>query len=127
RLIRLPMDLLYDFWFSYPKTTATTPPTRRHDQPLPTGSKVAQACWRVEVRLCCWGPTKKAATAGLKPIVAAFYAAEGENKLRPEIAWLPRSFDRAVEKRLGPSRSSMVLSPEELTLLFHLPLTDVPM
>jgi hypothetical protein len=126
RLIRLPMDLVYDFWFSYPKSTTTTPPARRHDQPLPAGNKTAQACWRVEVRLCCWAPTK-AAIAGLKPIVAAFYAAEGENRLRPEMVYWQPSFDKAVEKRLGPGRSSMVLSPEELALLFHLPLTEVAM
>jgi hypothetical protein len=126
-LIRLPMDLLYDFWFSYPKSTTTTTPARRHDQPLPTGNKTAQACWRVEVRLCCWAPTTKAAIAGLKPIVAAFYAAEGENRLRPEMVWWRPAFDKAVDKRLGPERSSMVLSPEELALLFHLPLTEVPM
>src|SRR5207249_2457558 len=72
-------------------------------------------------------PTTKAAIAGLKPIVAAFYAAEGENCLRPEMVWWPPAFDSAVDKRLGPRRSSMVLAPEELALLFHLPLTEVPM
>ncbi len=112
RLIRLPTP---------------TPPARRHDQPLPTGNKTAQACWRVEVRLCCWAPTTKAAIAALKPIVAAFYAAEGENRLRPEMVWWSPLFDQAVNNRLGPGRSSMVLAPEELALLFHLPLTQVPM
>jgi len=127
RLIRLPMDLLYDFWFSYPKSTTTTTPARRHDQPLPIGNKTAQACWRVEVRLCCWAPTTKIAIAGLKPIVAAFYAAEGENRLRPEMVWWSPAFDKSVNKRLGPGQSSMVLAPKELALLFHLPLTEVPM
>jgi len=127
KLIRLPMDLLYDFWFSYPKTTSTPAPARRRDQPLPTGNKATRACWRVEVRLCCWGPTAKAAIPALKPIVAAFYAAEGENSLRPERVWWAPAFDKALEGRLGPGRSSMVLSPEELPLLFHLPLPDVPM
>src|SRR5712692_8390242 len=127
RLIRLPMDLFYDFWFSYPKSTTPTPPARRHDQPLPTGNKTAQACWRVEVRLCCWARKTKVAIAGLKPIVAAFYAAEGENRLRSEMVWWSPAFDKAVNKRLGPGRSSMVSAPEELALLFHLPLTEVPM
>jgi hypothetical protein len=127
KLIRFPMDLWFDFWSSgYPKPTTTAPASRRH-APLPTGNKAAQACWRVAVRICCWGPTRNASVPALKAIVAAFYAIEGENKLRPEIAWLPGIFDGAIEKRRGPGRSSMVLSPEELTLLFHLPLTDVAM
>ncbi len=76
RLVRLPMDLFYDFWFSYPKSTTTAAPARR---------------------------------------------------LRPEmVLWTP-AFDKAIEKRLCPGRSSIVLSPEELALLFHLPLTEVPM
>jgi len=127
KLIRLPMDLLYDFWFSYPKQTPTSAPARRRDQPLPSGHKATKACWRVEVRLCCWGPTTKAAIPGLKPVVAGFYAAGGENCLRPEMVWWSPYFDKALERRLGPGRSSMVLSPEELPLLFHLPLADVPM
>ena len=127
KLIRLPMDLCVDFWSSsYPRPAATAHASRRNE-PLPTRNKAAQACWRVAVRICCWAPTRNASVLALKAIVAAFYAVEGENRLRPEIAWLPRSFDRAIEKRLGPGRSSMVLSPEELTLLFHLPLTDVAM
>lgn len=127
KLIRLPMDLLYEFWFNYPESTSTAVPERRRDQPLPTGKKATQACWRVEVRLCCWASTKKAATAGLRPMASTFYAVEGENSLRPQRVWWPPAFDRAVETRLGPGRSSMVLSPAELALLFHLPLSDVHM
>ena len=127
KLIRLPMDLLFDFWFSYPKPSIPTVRKPRRDQPLPTGNKATQACWQVEVRLCCWASTTKAATAGLKPMASAFYAAEGENCLRPQRVWWPSAFDKAVEKRLGPGRSSMVLSPEELALMFHLPLSEVPM
>ena len=127
KLIRLPMDIWFDFWSTgYAKPTTTDTAFRRKE-PLPTGNKAAHACWRVAVRICCWAPTRNASVPALKAIVAAFYAIEGENKLRPEIAWLPRSFDRAIEKRLGPGRSSMVLSPDELTLLFHVPLTDVAM
>src|SRR5260370_2876441 len=68
RLIRLPMDLFYDFWFSYPKSTATTAPARRHDQPLPTGNKTAQGCWRGEVRPCCLGPPHQMSHAAVKPL-----------------------------------------------------------
>ena len=127
KLIRLPMDLLYEFCFSYPKSTSAAIPELRRDQPLPGGNKARKACWRAEVRLRCWAPTAKAAVAGLHAIVAAFYAEEGENSLRPKKVWWSPAFDNALEKRLGPGPSSMVLSPEELPLLFHLPLPDVPM
>ena len=127
KLIRLPMDLFYEFWSSHPDSDKTSAPRRRHDMPLPTGHKAGQACWRVEVRLCCWAPQTQAAIASLKPMVAAFYTAEGENRLRPEIVLWARGFDHAVEKRLGPGRRSMVLSPEELAQLFHLPLASVGM
>src|SRR5260370_17625371 len=95
--------------------------------PLPTGHKSGQACWRVEVRLCCWAPQMQTAIASLKPMVAAFYTAEGENRLRPETVLWTRGFDHAVEKRLGPGRTSMVLSPEELAQLVHLPLASFGM
>jgi hypothetical protein len=127
KLLRLPLDFLFEFWFSYPEPASKPPSQRRAATPLPPTDKALQACWRVEVRLCCWAPRRSSAVGSLRPIVSAFQALDGENRLRVARVWWPLGFDSALIKRLGPGPTSMVLSPAEAAQLFHLPLAGVPM
>jgi hypothetical protein len=127
KVLRLPLDFLFEFWFSYPEPASKPPSQRRAAAPLPPTDKAGQACWRVEVRLCCWAPRRSSAIGSLRPIVSAFQALDGENRLRVAKVWWPLGFDSALTKRLGPGHTSMVLSPAEAAQLFHLPLAGVPM
>jgi len=126
KLLRLPLEL-FDFWFPHPELTSmpTVPP--RTATPLPPTDKAFQACWRVEVRLCCWASHRASAVSSLRPIASAFQALDGDNRLRVAKVWWPLGFDSALTKRLGPGHTSMVLSPGEAVQLFHLPLAGVPM
>ncbi|HVC77140.1 MAG TPA: hypothetical protein VND96_11580, partial [Candidatus Micrarchaeaceae archaeon] len=126
KLLRLPLEI-FDFWFPHPELTSipTLPPQTA--TPLPPTDKAFQACWRVEVRLCCWASHRASAVSSLHPIASAFQALDGENRLRVAKVWWRLGFDSALTKRLGPGHTSMVLSPGEAVQLFHLPLAGVSM
>ena len=101
KLLRLPLDFLFEFWFSYPEPASKPPSQRRAATPLPPTDKALQACWRVEVRLCCWAPRPGCGRL-VAPIVSAFQALDGENRIRVARVWWPLGFDSALTKRLDP-------------------------
>jgi Type IV secretion-system coupling protein DNA-binding domain len=127
RLIRLPLDVLFELWWHQPETRTARPAPVRTRQPLPPAEKAYQACWLAEVRACIWASKPDGAVGHLRSVTAAFQALDGENRLRPRRVWWRRGFDAALAQRLGPRAGGLVLSPEELTRLFHLPLVGVAM
>jgi energy-coupling factor transporter ATP-binding protein EcfA2 len=128
KLLSLPLDILFDlFWHSAgPQRPSTSPPAKPIG-PLPPKEKAYQACWRAEVRICCWAEQSSIARQNLRPVAGAFQALDGENRLRVKRVWWSRGFDAALERRLGPTAGNLVLSAEELAQLCHLPLAGVAM
>ncbi len=128
KLLSLPLDLIFELFWSYPETTrgSQSTPMSRSTAPPPT-EKAGQACWRAEIRICTWAPQGTLARQAVRPVLGAFQALDGENRLRPRRVWWPRSFDRALAERTGPLGSDLVLSPAELAQLCHLPVAGVLM
>ena len=128
KLVSLPVDLFFEL-FSHSSTSyqPAPPPRPKPIKPLPPQEKAYQACWRAEVRICCWAEQRSIARQKLRPVAGAFQALDGDNRLRVKRVWWSRSFDAALSHRLGPTAANLVLSAEELAQLCHLPLAGVPM
>ena len=126
KIIRLPLDLLFEFWWEAPKTETRTAPVRRPKGAAPPSDKAFKAGWRAEVRICSWD-ARGAAAGTVRSAASAFNALDGDNHLRPSRVWWPWSFDHAVVTRQGPGTASMVLVAEEVAQLCHLPLDGVAM
>jgi len=128
KLLILPLDLFFEiFWHSSTSYQPAPAPRSRPIKPLPPQEKAYQACWRAEVRICCWAEQRSIPRQKLRPVAGAFQALDGDNRLRVKRVWWSRSFDAALSHRLGPTAANLVLSAEELAQLCHLPLAGVPM
>ncbi len=128
KLLRLPLDLVFELFFSYPQTTPPAPAARQRSlAPLPPTEKAHQGCWQAEVRICSWANQRSLANQAIRPVVGALQAMDGDNRLRPRRVWWPRGFDRALADRHGPTDGGLVLSAAELAQLCHLPLHGVAM
>jgi hypothetical protein len=128
KLIRGSADIIFDLCFpSRGPVKPNPPPAPRPMLPQPPAGKASMPCWKSDVRLCCWAAAPGLAKRALRPVLAGYQTLDGENCLRPQRVWWRSLFDGALARRLGPGRSNLVLTAEELTQLFHLPLTAVPM
>ncbi len=130
KLLILPLDLFFEIFWSSPTRTSYEPPPPPRPRPirrrLPE-DKAYQACWRADVRICCWAEQRSFAPQSVRAITAAFQALDGENRLRHKRVWWRRSFDDSIRKRLGPLPGMLVLSSSELANICHLPLGGVAM
>jgi energy-coupling factor transporter ATP-binding protein EcfA2 len=128
KCVSLPVDLFFElFWNSSTSYQPAPPPQPKPIKPLPPQEKAYQACWRAEVRICCWAEQRSLARQKLRPVAGAFQALDGDNRLRVKRVWWSRGFDAALSYRLGPTAANLVLSAEELALICHLPLVGVAM
>jgi hypothetical protein len=130
KLLILPFDLFFEiFWSSSRSSTygLPPPPRPRPIRRMASGDKAYQACWRAEVRICCWAEHGSLARQGARAAAASFQALDGENRLRHKRVWWRPGFDEAIRKRLGPLPGNLVLSSSELAHICHLPLIGVAM
>lgn len=128
KLLSLPLDLIFELFWTYPETSHRAQPPPRHAlAPAPPNEKAGQACWRAEIRICTWAAVGTLARQAIRPVLGAFQVLDGENRLRPRRVWWSRSFDRALTEKAGPAGNDLVLSPAELAQLCHLPVAGVPM
>ncbi len=129
-LVRELSDVVFDLCFPSrePLRSAPVPLSRRPQrQPLPPTDKASVSCWKADVRLSCWASASGPAKHALRPVLAGYQTLDGANGLRAQRVWWRHAFDRALSTRLGPGRTNLVLTAEELAELFHLPLTGIPM
>jgi len=112
-----------------PNRTSTAPtsvPKARASFPLPPRGKATSPAWLVEIRVCAWTQTAGEAKYAVHAVASAYRALDGENGLRPKrVRWAAR-FDRAVAEHGAPG-GRLHLVAEELTQVFHLPISTVPM
>jgi len=94
--------------------------------PLPPRSKAISPAWLVEIRLCAWAETAGEAKYAVHAVASAYRALDGENGLRPKRVRWSGGFDRAVAEHGAPGGRRHLVA-EELTQLFHLPISAVPM
>lgn len=96
-------------------------PTSRHSHPLPPATKAAAPGYHAELRVRVTSESTRDAKACIDGLMAAFRGFDGVfNGLRPARVWFGRRFDKAVASRSGPT-GNMILVPDELAGLFHLP------
>ncbi len=121
---------LIDIFFGsiLPNPTATAGPPRRNSiRPVPPTDKAVQPGYRVEIRLRVSGGTTAAARGFMHGLTSAFRALDGNNGLRPAPVWLGSRFDDDLLRRNPPRTKGLILTPEELASLFHLPAVGVAM
>jgi hypothetical protein len=120
RLLSGAVGVLFDLvWSGDAKASRQPPRTRFEPQPPP--DKVARLGYRTELRLRVSAPTAGLSRRHMQTLASAFRALDGANGLRSRRVWLRRRFDRAIVQRRPPKVGAPVLSPEELAVLFHLP------
>jgi hypothetical protein len=96
-------------------------PRARQSHPLPPAAKAAAPGYHAELRVRVASESTSEAKTCMDGLMAAFRGFDGVvNGLRPARVWLSRRFDNAVASRSGPS-GKMILVPDELAGLFHLP------
>ena len=128
QLIRGFFDIIIDLCLPAREPLRAVPaPPSRPSWPLPPTDKRFVPCWAAEVRVCCWAATRGLAKQALRPVLAGYQTLDGANGLRPHRVWGRSVFDGALARRLGPGRTTLAFTAEELTWLFHLPLMGVPM
>jgi hypothetical protein len=130
KLLILPFDLFFEIFWSSSRSTSYEPPPpprpRPIRPPLPD-DKAYEACWRADVRICCWAERGSIARQSLRPVAGAFQALDGENRLRQKRVWWRPGFEDSMRNRLGPLSGNLVLSSTELANICHLPLAGVAM
>jgi hypothetical protein len=113
------------FHLVLPERRVPSAPPARPSRLLPPAAKAAAPGYRTEIRLRVSAPSRSEATACVDGLVAAFRGFDGiTNGLRPSRVWFGRRFDKAVVSRSAPT-GNMILVPDELAGLFHLPV-EIP-
>jgi hypothetical protein len=125
RIISALVGVVFDLVWS--GDSAIPPEPRSYRNAAPPPDKAGQPGYRVAVRVRTAAPTRGMAKQRLHALVSAFRAFDGLNGLRPRRAWIGSLFDRAMLARQAPSAASVVLVPDELAALFHLPVAGADM
>jgi len=116
--------------FLFPKSTSDT--TGRNEPPsfraaLPAGDKAFKPAYLAEIRLAASASNRGLAKQAVHAMIGGFRGLDGANSLRPRHVFLAKRFDRALVQRAAPIDCGMRLTPDELALIFHLPISGVPM
>lgn len=116
--------------FLFPKSTSYTggrnePPSFR--AALPAGDKAFKPAYLAEIRLAASASNRGLAKQAVHAMIGGFRGLDGANSLRPRHVFLAKRFDRALAERAAPLDSGIRLTPDELALIFHLPISAVPM
>ncbi len=121
---------LFDIFFGWLLPKPAVPagqPTPSLTRPELPSAKAREPGYQVELRLRVSAPSSGEAKGVMHSVVSAFRALDGENGLRPARVWLGRRFDSDVVRRRSPRTNEVILVPEELARLFHLPVLGVAM
>jgi Type IV secretion-system coupling protein DNA-binding domain len=123
RLVSSVLWELVDIFFGsiLAKPTATGSPAPRSTWPMPPHDKAVQPGYRVEIRLRVSAGTLAGARGFMHGLTSAFRALDGNNGLRPARVWRGSRFDADLIRRNPPRTKGLILTPEELANLFHLP------
>jgi len=116
--------------FLFPKSTSYTggrnePPSFR--AAMPAGDKAFKPAYLAEIRLAACASNRGLAKQAVHAMIGGFRGLDGANSLRPRHVFLAKRFDRALAERAAPIDSAIRLTPDELALIFHLPISAVPM
>jgi hypothetical protein len=101
------------------------PPSRKGA--LPPADKAWAPTFLTDVRLCAGASHRALAKHALHAMTGGFRGLDGANSLRPKRVLLAKRFDRALAHRAAPARTAIRLSPDELALIFHLPVSGAQM
>lgn len=119
-------DIVFGGIMAKPPTPAGRPPPVA-TRPQPPATKAHQPGYQVEVRVRVSAPTSGEAKQVMHSVASAFRALDGGNGLRPARVWLGRRFDTDLVHHRPPRTQGLILVPEELASVFHLPCPGVAM
>lgn len=107
-------------------------PSGRHEPPshrgaVPAAEKAFKPAYLADIRVCAGAPSRGLAKEAVNAVMGGVRGLDGANSLRPRRVFLAKRFDRALVERAAPGKTGMRLTPDELALIFYLPVGGAPM
>ena len=94
---------------------------------LPAGEKAFKPAYLADIRLAACASDRGLAKQAVHAMIGGFRGLDGANSLRPRHVFLAKRFDRALAERAAPIDCGIRITPDELALIFHLPISSVLM